>query len=150
MISDTNRKLVKIVYVVPHDEELAGQKEGLWAYPLGKQLYRLENIPLLAKHLNLDDVVRCKESFFAKPIIKELVGRSGNRKMYVNFSDETPDEICIGIIIELGHQNIRGEKVFDRKYTFNVPFSSDYAWVKKFLLAKQEDGLLLFREGSQW
>jgi hypothetical protein len=33
--------LVKVLYIIPEGEEDAGVAEGLWAFPLGNQLYEL-------------------------------------------------------------------------------------------------------------
>ena len=77
------RELVKILYIVPEGEEDAGKGESLWAYSLGNQLYELQNIPVNAEHLNVEDIVRCEESNNSRPIIKVLVKKSGNRTLRV-------------------------------------------------------------------
>jgi hypothetical protein len=53
----SNSTLVKILYVIPEGEEDAGGAEGLWAIPLGNQLFELQNIPVYAEYLNVEDIV---------------------------------------------------------------------------------------------
>src|SRR5215510_322463 len=120
---DNNKeyKLVKILFVIPEGEEDAGQGEGLWAYALGNQLYELQNIPVYAEHLNVEDIVRCEEFPDTKPVIRELVRRSGNRTLRVIFRPETPDDTCVDIMWELGKRKILSEKAVHKHFSFNVP-----------------------------
>ncbi|MBD1864417.1 MULTISPECIES: DUF4265 domain-containing protein [Trichocoleus] len=138
-------KLVKIVYILPEDDESAAG-EGLWAYALGDQLYELQNIPVCARHLNVEDIVRCEELPGERPLIKELVRRSGNQTLRVIFSDEAPEDDCVDIIIELRQRGIQYEKPAFKCYMFNIPPDSDYEWARDFLRAKEEEGLLCFDE----
>src|SRR5690349_1725335 len=127
MNADDAVKQAKILYIVPEDQDDAGESESLWSHSLGDQLYELQNIPFYAEHLNLEDIVRCDESVDGLPVIQELVRRSGNRTLRVIFREEAPEEICVDILWELGKQKIFSEKVTDRRFMFNVPPTSDYA-----------------------
>lgn len=138
--------LVKILYIIPEGEEGAGQGESLWAYSLGNQLYELQNIPVYAAHLNVEDIVRCDEPLDTIPIIQELVARSSNGTLRLIFKDETPDDICIDIIREVNQRNILCEKVATKQFMFNIPPTSDYAWAQDFLKTKEEEGLLWLYE----
>lgn len=138
--------LVKILYIIPEGEEDAGQGESLWAYPLGNQLYELQNIPFHAEHLNVEDIVRCSEPPDTKPVIQELVKRSGNRTLRVIFRDETPDDTCVDIMWELRQRDIASEKVAHKRFMFNVPSTSDYDWARDFLKMKEHQGLLWLYE----
>jgi len=146
MADNKERKLVKILYIIPEGEEDAGQAEGLWAFSLGNQLYELQNIPVFAEHLNVEDIVHCDEPADTKPIIRELVARSGNRTLRVIFRDETPDETCIDIIWELIQHGIAYEKSASKSYSFNVAPKDDYIWARDFLRAKDAEGLLWLYE----
>jgi len=67
------QELVKISYLIPEGEDYAGKVETLWAYSLGDQLYELQNIPLYAEHLNVEDIVLCDESADSLPLINKLI-----------------------------------------------------------------------------
>lgn len=140
--------LVKILYIIPEGEAGAGQGESLWAFSLGNQLYELQNIPVYADHLNVGDIVHCDELSDTIPIIQELVARSGNRTLRLIFKDETPDDICIGIMNELSQRNILCEKVATKRFMFNIPPTSDYAWAQDFLKTKEEGLLWLYEQAD--
>lgn len=142
MNAEGTAKQAKILYIVPEGEEDAGKSESLWSNSLGNQLYELQNIPFYAEHLNLQDIVKCDESVDGLPVIQKLVKRSGNRTLRVIFRDETPEDTCVDIIWELGKQKIFSEKVADRRFMFNIPPTSDYAWAQSFLNEKENEGLL--------
>lgn len=149
MTDNQDRQLVKIVYIIPETEEDAGLAEGLWAYPLGNQLYQLQNIPVYAEHLNVEDIVRCEEPPDARPVIQEVVEWSGNRTLRVIFQDEAPDETCVDIIWELAQHGIQYEKPVFKRYMFNVTPHQDYNWVRDFLQTKEEEGLLWLFEQTE-
>lgn len=146
-MSDTeNRTPVKILYLVPEGEEDAGDAESLWAYPLGNHLYELQNIPVAAAHLNVEDIVRCEEPAGSVPIITEVVKRSGNRTLRVIFKEETPDDVCVDIIWALTQRGILYERPVFKHYMFNIAPDDDYAWARDFLHAKEDEGLLWLYE----
>ncbi len=149
MNNDRDPKLVKILYVIPDGEEDAGAGEGLWAYSLGNQLYELQNIPVFAEHLNVEDIVRCEEPSDSIPIIRELVKPSGNRTLRVIFQPDTPDDICVDIMRELSQKDIIPEKSAHKHFMFNVPSTSDYLWVRDYLRKKDAEGLLWLYEQSE-
>lgn len=138
------RKPVKILYIVPgdDDDEDAGMAEGLWAFALGDQLYQLQNIPVAAEHLNVEDVVRCDEPRDTPPVIREVVKRSGNRTLRVIFTEEADEETCVDIIWELIQRGIAHERAVSKNYMFNVVPNNDYIWVRDFLRAKDQEGVL--------
>ena len=146
MANSNERKLVKILYIIPEGEEDAGQAEGLWAYSLGNQLYELQSIPVFVEYLNVEDIVRCDEPPDTKPVIKELVKRSGNRTLRVIFKDETPDDVGIDIIWELRQHGLAYEKAAFKRYMFNVEPKDDYVQARDYLRAKEEEGLLWLYE----
>lgn len=146
MNNDRDPKLVKILYVIPDGEEDAGAGEGLWAYSLGNQLYELQNIPVFAEHLNVEDIVRCEEPSDSIPIIRELVKPSGNRTLRVIFQPDTPDDICVDIMRELKQRNIFSEKVTHKQFMFNIPPESDFSWVRDFLKEKENEDILWLYE----
>ncbi len=146
MTANQEYKLVKILYAIPDDEEDAGSGESLWAFSLGNQLYELQNIPVYAEHLNIEDVVLCDEPNNSIPIIREVVKRSGNRTLRVIFQPDTPDETCVDILWELGKRNILPEKSAHKHFMFNAPPESDYLWARDYLKEKDSEGLLWLYE----
>ena len=146
MTKNDEHKLIKILYVIPDGEEDAGSAESLWAYSLGNQLYELQNIPIYAEHLNVEAVVRCVEPSDSIPIIRELVKPCGNRTLRVIFHPDTPDDICVDIMWELGQREIIPEKSVHKHFMFNVPPASDYLWVRDYLREKATEGLLWLYE----
>ena len=93
---------VKICYEFQADDEgNTFPDEIVWAYPLGDNLYKVENVPENIEELNLHDVVKCKEGPNQLPNIVEVVRRSGNRTLRVEFREETSAENAIAIIRDL-------------------------------------------------
>ncbi len=142
------RKPVKILYIVPDDEddEDAGMAEGLWAFSLGEQLYQLQNIPVFAEHLNVEDIVHCVEPTDTQPVIQEVVKRSGNRTLRVIFTEDADDETCVDVIWELTQRGIAHEQAASKNYMFNIAPNDDYAWAQDFLRAKDQEGILWLYE----
>lgn len=145
-MAEEEHPLVKIIYIIPEGEEDAGQGEGLWAYSLGNQLYELQNIPLNAEHLNVEDIVRCEESENLKPVIKELVKRSGNRTLRVIFREDADEEDCVDVIWKLKQQGVFYEKAVQRHYMFNVEPRHDYQAITDYLKEREEAGILWLYE----
>ena len=140
------RKIRKILYIVPEGEDDGGDREILWAHSLGSGLYELQNIPFYSFDLNVEDVVRCDESFFQMPVIKDIVSQSGNRTLRVIFSDQATDDFCVNTILTLKEKNISSEKASFKRYMFNIPPDVDYNWVKDFLKQREKQDLLWLYE----
>ncbi len=140
------RELVKILYIIPEGEEDAGQGEGLWAFSLGNQLYELQNIPINAEHLSVEDIVRCEESDDIRPVIKELVKRGGNRTLRVIFREDAPEEECIDVIWDLKQHSVFYEKSAQHSYMFNVEPHHNYILIRDYLKERETEGLLWLYE----
>jgi hypothetical protein len=54
------RDLVKVRFLLPREDEgwPPAESEGLWAAPLGDDLYRIDNTPWFVRNLSADDVVK--------------------------------------------------------------------------------------------
>src|SRR5438046_10028757 len=86
----SDEDLTKIVVDLPNHWATGG--EGMWAKPLGKDLYEIRNVPFHAYGLNFGDVVRAVEPApDKKPVVSELVRRSGHRTLRVLFSESVAD-----------------------------------------------------------
>ncbi|WP_299246005.1 DUF4265 domain-containing protein [uncultured Aquimarina sp.] len=76
--------LEKVYVDLPNHWAIGG--ESLWATPLGKDLFRLENVPFYAYGLNFHDIVRAtSDSSEYKPEIREVIEYSGHRTFRVFF-----------------------------------------------------------------
>ena len=69
--------------VVMMDSHWAGVGgEGIWAFPLGNDLYRVDNIPIYAYGLNAQDIVRATpDNPDECPIVRRVESRSGHRTL---------------------------------------------------------------------
>ena len=66
-----------------HGED--GYSEGVWASPVGDDVYRLDNIPYFAYGLSLGDHVGAANNGEGPLRMVELVKPSGNRTLRVAF-----------------------------------------------------------------
>lgn len=140
------RGYVKVAYEIPPTDEEKGFTETVWAKPLGGELYQLENVLAFAEHLNLHDVVQCRETKNGLPVIAEVVRRSGNKTLRVIFREEASDDSCIDVLIELRRRGIFYEKAAFKRYTFNIEPTDDYVSTRDFLKTKETEGLLWLYE----
>ena len=127
------------------DQESDDSSEAMWAKYLGDNLYRLENIPF-TEELNLHDVVRCQEKPDDIPNVIEVVRRSGNRTLRVEFRKEISAEIAVDIILALKEKEIFYEKAGAGLYMFNVEPNKDYETARDFLRSKEKEDLLWLYE----
>ena len=134
---------VKICYEFQADDEgNTFPDEIVWAKPLGDNLYKVENVPENIEELNLHDVVKCKEESNQLPVIVEVVRRSGNRTLRVEFKEETSAENAVDVIMKLREKQVLYEKASARRYMFNIEPSTNYENIRDFLKSKEEEGLL--------
>ena len=119
--------------------------EMIWAKRLGNKLYRIENVPF-SNQLNLHDVVRCQDFPDDFPLIIEIVSRSGNRTLRVEFKEETTAENAVDVIMELKAKKVFYERAGRRIYNFNVEPSVNFESIQEFLKSKETEGLLWLYE----
>ena len=119
--------------------------EVIWAKRLGNKLYKIENIPF-SNQLNLHDVVRCQYFPDDFPLIIEIVSRSGNRTLHVEFMEETTAEDAVDVIMELKAKKVFYESAGRRIYSFNVESNVNFESVQVFLKSKEAEGLLWLYE----
>src|SRR3954469_2155401 len=66
--------------------------EGIWARPMGGDLYEVDNIPFYAYGLNVGDVVRAiAEAPHMKPVVNGIERASGHRTLRVRFAESTAE-----------------------------------------------------------
>ena len=109
---------------------------------LGDNLYQVENVPEDIEDINLHDVVKCKQEPNELPVIIQIVRRSGNRTLRVEFREETSAQNAVDIIMELRKKRVFYEKGSFRRYMFNIEPKMVYEAIRDFLKSKEEEGLL--------
>lgn len=119
--------------------------ERIWAKRLGNKLYRIENVPFTGQ-LNLHDIVRCEDFSDDFSRVTEIVTRSGNRTLWVEFKEETTTENAVDVIMELKARKVFYEKAGHRIYMFNVGPDTNFENIQDFLKSKEEQGLLSLYE----
>jgi hypothetical protein len=80
---DNEPQLVKIVIDLP-DGDMGIYGEGVWAKPLGNDLYQVENSPWHSREINYQDIVRAlAPAADKKPVVQAIVSRSGHRTIHI-------------------------------------------------------------------
>lgn len=102
MRSDSD-DMVKVEFRMT-DEDGETDVETLWATPMGKDLYRLENSPWFAYGVSFLDIVRAKAADEGFPVFEAVAEKSGNRTVRIildppaetgNNSAEILDELVV-------------------------------------------------------
>ena len=87
-----NEELVKIIFDVQDDTFGVGG-EGVWARPLGNDLYEIRNTPWHTCEIKWGDVVRAiPEAEGRRPKLVEVVRYSGHRTLHLYFLSTTDSE----------------------------------------------------------
>ena len=82
-----------------------GEVETAWAKHLGGNRYRLDNIPFFAYGISEGDVVEAEPQAKGFPLVKRVVGKSGNRTVRVFFergSKTLPAQALLSELRKLG------------------------------------------------
>ena len=84
----------KVLFRVPSDDETdEANVETLWAWNLGDDRYRLDNLPYFAYSVSTDDIVYApfdeNEGF---PIFRKVLEKSGNRTIRIIFEESVEPE----------------------------------------------------------
>jgi hypothetical protein len=81
-------EFVKVVVILP-EPDLGVGGEGLWAVPLGDDVYEIRNSPWHARNINWGDWVRAVASSEDQwPTFVSVVKRSGHRTIHVYLHEE--------------------------------------------------------------
>ena len=96
-----DEKLVKVV-IDAYDDTFGVGGEGLWARPLGDDLYEIRNTPWHTFEVSWGDVVRAvPEASNQRPKFIEVVRRSGHRTLHIYFFKETSPQEKSAILAAL-------------------------------------------------
>ena len=124
-------EFVKIVIDLPDAEDGVGG-EGIWAKPLGDELYEVYNSPWHSTDINFHDVVRAiAPAEDKKPVVTEIVRRGGHRSIHVVFFEEgvpKKDEVLAAVnALGATYENANGRLyALDLKPHVNFDVVADY------------------------
>ena len=84
---------IKILFELKRDENgyPPADVEGLWAAPLGNDLYRIENIPFFVKGISCDDIVKASTDSAGAIRFGSLVKPSAHSTLRVVVFRSSPD-----------------------------------------------------------
>jgi len=125
---------------LPHGESLRGER-------LGRNRFRVRNIPFYARDLALDDVVSCIESD-GQLTLSQVVRSSGNGTIRIYCGDGYDSGVGAEIIRELTDRGFIFEYL-DNLAAGNIPASfDDLAWLESFLDQRYSEAC--FYEIPKW
>jgi len=135
--------LTKVHVDLPNHGGIAG--EWLWAVPLGRELFRLQNIPFGAYGLNFGDVVRAtRDRPKGPPEIRFVVSRSGHRTLRVYFDDSVDAARARGLLRSLKPLGVGFEGGPPGLYALNVRPEGELETLEDRLDHWSDEGLLFY------
>lgn len=136
-------ELEKIHIDLPNHWSIGG--ESMWAKPLGKDLFKLENVPFYAYGLNFHDVVRAtSETNEQIPEIREIVKSSGHRTFRVFFQKHVQREEQERILDSLKDSKISYERANNIYFALDLHPDGNYQSVYDKLCELEENNFLEF------
>jgi hypothetical protein len=142
-------ELVKIV-VDMYDETFGISGEGLWAKPLGNDLYEVRNSPWHNTEINYLDVVRAvAPSEDMKPVFVDVYKRSGHRTIHVYFDKESTEEERKNVLRALNELGATYEGATTQLYAIDLKPRFDFNVVADTLRQFEDGGILEARYAPQ-
>jgi hypothetical protein len=142
-MSDENSPCKIVIELGYHWAGIGG--EGIWARPVGDNLYEVDNIPFYAYGINVADVVRARApSPDMKPVVECVERASGHRTVRLHFSDGVvePERLLMLRSLTQFQTSFEGD---DAKYfALDVAPDGDYEAVLAQLQAWEDQDLLSF------
>jgi hypothetical protein len=144
--------MVKVRFLLPREDDNwpPAESEGLWAEPLGEDLYRIDNTPWFVRNLSADDIVRALAGSDGLLWAVEKVQWSGRQTVRVIARSDGPlhgDPAAVaevfepfGVKCELMQQPVR-------MAALDIPADVEPREVKGVLRERQADGWWDFEEG---
>ena len=137
--------LVKII-IDAYDETFGIGGEGLWAKPLGDNLYEIRNTPWHTFEVNWGDVVRAiPEKENQKPKFIEVVRQSGHRTLHIYFFKETTKDEKSSILDELHTWKASFENSDSSLYAIDFEPDGDFDAACDYLNKFELSGKLEYR-----
>jgi len=121
-MTDSDNPDAKVVFNVPNDDG-STEVETLWASNLGGDQYKIDNCPLFAYSVSLDDIVYAPiNPEDGRPTFQKVISKSGNRTVRVVFNvpiqpGNTSDEVVKGLLaLGCGYESLNS-----RYIAVNIP-----------------------------
>jgi hypothetical protein len=139
---------VKIVIDLP-DAEDGVTGEGIWSVQVGQDLYELRNSPWHTLEMNFGDVVRAiSPAEDKKPVVTEVVHRSGHRSIHIRFLDEDPS-IKKQVIEAVKAFGANYENADGTTYAIDLRPNVEFGAVADYLQECETKGWLSYRHAPQ-
>ncbi len=128
----------KVLFRVPHEDGSA-EVETLWAFHLGGDRYRLDNLPFFAYGVSVADVVLAPHvEEEGLPTFQQVLEKSGNRTIRVIFEPPlapgNQSRVLLDQLVSLG---VEYEGANPTYVVLNIPPEVDFDGVVKALLDAQ-------------
>lgn len=98
-----------------------GDVETPWAFHLGGNFYRLDNIPFFAYGLSVNDIVEAVPDSDGFPMFNRIVNKSGNRTVRVILPEAPDVEPGPALFAEVKRLGCDYEGAFNTLICINVP-----------------------------
>ena len=119
----------KMVKVGIRDE--SGQVETLWATPLGKNTYRLENSPFFAYGISWNDIVRAELDSEGFPFFIKVIEKSGYKTIRV-ITEKDSKELSV-LLSDINKLGCNYEGAFSKLIVIDIPPEVELRIVSDFM-----------------
>lgn len=133
--SERHKKPTAHVRFRIHDPTGTIPGETLWAYDLGKDRYKLANIPIFVSGVSVHDIVLApydKKSGF--PTFKRTIIKSGNRTLWIDFNmrvnEGNESDLILNKLLDMG---CGCEGVEGLLFSLNIPPTTSLHAVVEYL-----------------
>jgi len=127
-----SEELVKVIFDV-NDDTFGVGGEGVWARPMGNDLYEIRNTPWHTCEINWGDIVTgVPEQENQNPKIVEVVQRSGHRTLHIYFMATTENE-KMSVLTALKDWKASFENCDGKLYAIDVDSGGDFEGLCEYL-----------------
>jgi hypothetical protein len=138
--------LEKIIVPLPEDNLARAVTESMWGEPEGHNVYRIKNVPFLAKGFSRDDLVKA-ELRNGVLTYQCPLQHSGHSTYQVYVKVERTDPLIKSLIERLAEMQCVVEFASDRFFSVDVLPKADIYAVYAELERAEAAGLIDFQEG---
>jgi hypothetical protein len=143
-MEEATEEFVKVVVDLP-EPDFGVTGEGLWAVPLGDDVYEVRNSPWHARNINWGDWVRAVAASEDQwPTFKSVVKRSGHRTMHI-FLPEAGRKRKQEILAEVNKLGAFYENADGKMYAVDCPPEVDIMPIVEYLDDLKEQEILDYR-----
>jgi hypothetical protein len=133
-MSDPSEPNAKVLFRVPNEDDTA-EVETLWAYDLGSDRYKLDNLPYYAYGVSCDDIVLAPfDEYEEFPTFQSVVSKSGNRTIRIIFDVPVePGNESEGLVNKLVSLGCHFEGANKKFIVINIPPSVELTTVAELV-----------------